>query len=233
MNALKKLNIRLNISQIMPHVKLPIGTKFEATLSAMVDTCAGLNLGRLSYYQHIAEKQPHLVQSLVFLKDVDNMEEFDLGGVDEKGNSARVTAVVTYFTPFRVQGQPVCISFGLAETASTNTIHGLPFLRATHSAIFLDGDAEESLVCQRLGTTFPLTYMVPLRADRAPDTGGSSVRGAFMATPSSCLTTLEKTRLEVHATFPKRPPLNPLPQEPVLPGLHLMSESNWSVIPHE
>ena len=231
MQALKKLNIRLNISQIMPHINLPIGTKQQATLSTMTDTCAGLNSGRLAYHKHIAEKQPHLVESFVYLKDVEGMDEFDIGGVDDQGKPARVTAVITYQTPFRVHGQPVCISFGLADSASTNTILGLPFLRATRSAIFLDGDGEESIVCQRLGTTFPLRYQVPLRADRSPDTGGKDVRGAFLATPNPSLQQLNLVREEVHAQF-KALNVDDGPG-PLVPGFHIMSENKWSVVSQE
>lgn len=192
---------------------------------------AARNLGRLAYHKHIAEKQPHLVKSFVYLKNVDGMDEFDIGGVDERGKPARVTAVITYQTPFRVHGQPVCISFGLADSASTNTILGLPFLRATRWAIFLDGDGEESIVCQRLGTTFPLRYQVPLRADRSPDTGGKEVRGAFLATPNPSLQQLNQVRAEVHAQFKT---LNEDEQPgPLVPGFHIMSENQWSVIPPE
>lgn len=160
--------VHLSISQQMPHVRFPVGDSNAATIYAMVDTCAGLNLGRLQYHYSIFMTSPHLVESYILIKDVDYLEEFDIGGVDEHGNATRVTAVITYKTPFRISGQAVLLSFGLSESASTNTILGLPFLRATRSAMIMTGDDEEVLICQRLGTTFRVEYQVPLRGNQAP-----------------------------------------------------------------
>jgi hypothetical protein len=158
----------LSISQQMPHVRFPVGDSNTATVHSMVDTCAGLNLGRLPYHLSIYKTCPHLVESFVYLKDVDYLDEFSIGGVDEHGNETKVTAVITYKTPFRMSGQAVSVSFGLSESASTNTIIGLPFLRATRSAMIMTGDDEEVLICQRLGTTFRVDYQVPHRSNQAP-----------------------------------------------------------------
>jgi hypothetical protein len=146
----------------------PIGNSNTATIHSMVDTCAGLNLGRLPYHGSIYETSPHLVDSFIYLKDVDYLDEFDIGGADERGNPTRVTAVITYKTPFRVSGQQVLLSFGLSESASTNTILGIPFLRATQSAMIMTGSDDETLICQRIGATFRVDYQVPLRANKAP-----------------------------------------------------------------
>jgi hypothetical protein len=158
----------LNISQQMPHVRFPVGGSNTATIYSMVDSCAGLNLGRLQYHKSIYVTSPHLVDSFVYLKDVDYLDEFDIGGVDEFGKPTKVTAIITYKTPFRIAGQAVLLSFGLSESASTNTILGLPFLRATRSAIIMTGNDDEVLICQRLGNTFRIEYQVPLRANQAP-----------------------------------------------------------------
>jgi hypothetical protein len=160
--------VHLSISQQMPHIRFPVGSESTSTLCSMVDTCAGLNLGRLSYHLSIWKMSPHLVESFVFLKDVDYLDEFDIGGVDEHGNATKVTAVITYKTPFRVSAQSVHLSFGLSESASTNTILGLPFLRATRSAFIMTGDDDEVLICKRIGATFRVDYQVPLRANKAP-----------------------------------------------------------------
>lgn len=141
--------------------------------------------------------------------------------------------ITSYLTPYRVHGQPVCISVSLAEAASTNTILGLPFLRATRSELFFDSDAEESMVCQRLGTTFPLSYYIPLCANCLPNTGGRDVRRAFMVTPKESLQHLSQAREELHTQLKAASVNNELSpfDGPLVPGFHVVSESSWSVIP--
>jgi hypothetical protein len=153
----------------MPHVRIPIGLRNDATLLCMVDTGAGLSLGRLDYHKSINESRPHLVSSFVYLKDSPDMDEFDIGGVDEFGNATKVTAIITYKTGFRIAGQAVTLSFGLSASASTNTILGLPFLRAAHAAIIMTGNDDESMICQKLGATFRIEYTVPFRANQTPN----------------------------------------------------------------
>ncbi len=159
----------LNISQQMPHIRIPVGLRGDATILNMVDTGAGLSLGRLDYHKSIYESRPHLVSSFVYLKDSPDMDEFDIGGVDEFGNPTRVTAIITYKTAFRINGQPVTLSYGLSSSASTNTILGLPFLRAAQAAILMTGNDDESMICQKLGSTFRIEYTVPFRANKTPN----------------------------------------------------------------
>jgi hypothetical protein len=103
---------------------------------------------------------------------MESLEEFSLGGVDASVSSdLEVKAAVSYYTPYTIDGQPVTVSIGLANNAAANTIIGLPFLRATRAALFLDDKAGSSLVLQKLGTTLPITYHPPLMADTAPKSG--------------------------------------------------------------
>jgi hypothetical protein len=193
MQAAAAPRAHLSISQQMPHILFPVGDESTGTLRSMVDTCAGLNLGRFSYHWSIWKTSPHLVHSFILLKDVDYLDEFDIGGVDEHGNATKVIAVITYKTPFRVSGQPVLLSYGLSESASTNTILGLPFLRATRSAFIMTGDDDEVLICQRLGATFRVDYQVPLRANKAP-TSAPDTHAAYPCyaeTPTSVTDGLE------------------------------------------
>jgi hypothetical protein len=177
----------LSISQQMPHVRIPIGWLGDTTLCSMVDTGAGLSLGRLDYHKSIYETRPHVVSSFVYLKDSPDMDEFELGGVDEFGNATRVTAVITYKTPFRINGAAVTLSYGLSASASTNTIIGLPFLRASHSAILMTGNDDESMICQKLGTTFRIEYAVPVRASKTPNLP-SDTHAAYATYPSHAVT---------------------------------------------
>ncbi len=78
-------------------------------------------------------------------------------------------AIITYQTAFRINGQPVTLSYGLSASASTNTILGLPFLRAAQAAIIMTGNDDESMICQKLGSTFRIEYTVPFRANKTPN----------------------------------------------------------------
>ena len=177
----------LNISQQMPHVRIQVGLLGDTTLLNMVDTGAGLSLGRLDYHKSIYETRPHVVSSFVYLKDSPDMDEFDIGGVDEFGNPTRVTAIITYKTPFHINGSAVTLSYGLSASASTNTILGLPFLRSAQAAILMTGNDDESMICQRLGSTFRIEYSVPFRANKTPNLP-SDTHAAYATHPSHVVT---------------------------------------------
>ena len=69
--------------QSFPHIKFPTGPNCEALLSVMVDSCTGLNLGKLSHHESIYEQHPDLVSQFVYIKDGDNVEEFSISCVAE------------------------------------------------------------------------------------------------------------------------------------------------------
>jgi hypothetical protein len=182
MNVLKSIpQFRLSVSQVMPHVEFPIGGSSGSSLRTMIDTCAGLNLGRLQYHKSIYEQAPHLIEKFAYIKDIENLNEFNIGGVDEEYHGTKITAIVVHKTPFRVEAQKVVVAVGLSETAATNTIFGLPFLRASRSVIFLD-EVQDKLLVQRFGLSLPITYHIPLRADQAPPTGVEN-KSSFHLTP--------------------------------------------------
>lgn len=166
MQSLKRYDVELEITQILPHVRLPIGKVDgkKGTLFAMVDTGAGLNLGRLQYHQNVYEKHPEYVAQFVSLAEASNMKEFSLGQVGE-GDGPRVTAVISYYAPFIVNGRPVVINFGLSDSITANTIVGLPFLKAADAIAMIGSNA---LVLQHFGTTLTIDYQVPPRMNAIP-----------------------------------------------------------------
>ena len=90
--AVGKQEVFLEISQTLPHIHLPIGQhENEASLLAMVDSGAGLNLGRLQYHRSIYEQQPDLVEQFMYLYEASNMQEFGWGHVGE-GDGPKVSA---------------------------------------------------------------------------------------------------------------------------------------------
>jgi hypothetical protein len=134
----------------------------------MVDSCAGLNLGKLSCHKSIHDGHPDIVHQFAYIKDLDNVEEFDIGGVARESPGLKVTALITHRTPFRIKGAPALVTFALSDGAAANTIVGLPFLRATRTALFMEEDGQDTVVVQKLGTTFRVEHHPPLVGDKAP-----------------------------------------------------------------
>ena len=64
------------------------------------DTRARLNLGNLDYHQSVAERQPNLVLKFAYLKEVDDVDELKISGLDGGKKSKQgkggvdVTAVI-------------------------------------------------------------------------------------------------------------------------------------------
>ena len=63
-------DIPLRVSQIMPHARVQVGKNGKSTLEAMVDTGAGLNLGRLYYHENIFKTHPDIVHKFQWIKDM-------------------------------------------------------------------------------------------------------------------------------------------------------------------
>jgi hypothetical protein len=185
--------VHLEITQVLPHVRLPIGDDGKATLFAMIDSGAGLNLGRLQYHQSIATKCPELVQQFTFLKD-SSMKEFGLGQVGE-GPGPRVVAVISYKTPFLVDGHKTSVSFGLSDSVTCNSILGFPFLKAADAIPMFGSNA---LILQKLGKTLNLDYQTPPKADAAPQTSRDC---QMFATTPQLQTHVEVLKSVVTASF--------------------------------
>ena len=59
-------------------------------MSGLVDTGAGLNLGNLEYHQSVADQHSNLVLKFSYLKDLDGVDSFNIGGVYQRKNSEQV-----------------------------------------------------------------------------------------------------------------------------------------------
>lgn len=175
MEAIKEqFQATLGVTQAMPHIRFPVGLQREALVEVMVDTCAGLNLGQLSYHESIYKSHPEIVSQFAYIKDLENVDHFGVGGVDRKAPGLAIEALITYKTPFRINGSPVLVTFALSDGAASNTILGLPFLRGTRSAVFLDNAGQDTLVVAKLGSTFPVEYHPPLVGQKAPQADKNS-----------------------------------------------------------
>ena len=78
-----------------------------------------------------------------------------------------VTAVITYKTPFVLNGKPVTVSLALGEGVACNTIFSWKFLQTIKASIMTNNDA---LVSGLLGENFRLEMVVPKRAKESPKT---------------------------------------------------------------
>ena len=78
-----------------------------------------MNLSNIEYHQSFEDRHTNLVLKFAYLKDLENMDPFSKSGVDrgkesEQGNGGvDVTTLITYKTPFVVNGELVTVSLNL------------------------------------------------------------------------------------------------------------------------
>ena len=92
------------------------------------DTGDRLNLKNLYYHKSVAERHPNLVPEISYLKDLDDVDTFNISEVDGRKESKQVkvgvdvSAVINYITTFAVNGQPSTVYLALVEGVAYNTI---------------------------------------------------------------------------------------------------------------
>ena len=140
-------------------------------MSGLANKGAELNLENIEYDQSVAERHPNLVLKFAYLKDLEDLDPFNISGLDggkeseQRKGGVDVTAVITYKTPFVVNGLPVILSLALGEGVACNTIFSWPFLHTIKDSIITKNNA---LVSGLLGEQFRLEMMVPQRSKEAP-----------------------------------------------------------------
>ena len=178
------------ISQNLPHIHLPIGQIAESPedptgqLLAMCDTGAGLNIGNLQYHESCYKAAPSLVESYFTFTD-EGFEPITIGGVDGKSQGGlNLTAIITYYLPFEVNGRPCTLSIGLAEGTATNTILSHPFLRSMEAHIDYE---HNTLVLNKVGESLAMFDHIPMQSKAAPSSGNGN--------PQSFMTNFRAARL--------------------------------------
>jgi hypothetical protein len=164
----------INISQNLPHIRIPIGPVSESpdespgSLMAMCDSGAGLNLGNLKYHTSCYKTAPELVKSF-FTFSEEGFDPIVIGGVGDEGEGGlRLTAIITYYLPYEVDGHQASLAIGLADGTTTNTIISYPFLRTMQAHV----DHEHNTVTlNRIGASFVLFDHIPMRLETAPSSG--------------------------------------------------------------
>ena len=119
-SSLFSLYAVFKMSQKLPHLNFPMGEGLKSSYMLGLDnTGSGLNLVTMKYHQSVAEFHPNLVSKFTYLKDMDDVEPFDISGVDvvkedEQGKvGVYFTVVITYKIPFVVKAQSVTVSIAL------------------------------------------------------------------------------------------------------------------------
>ena len=56
-------------------------------MSGLADTGSGSNLGNIEYHQSVAEHHPNLVLKFAYLKDLEDVDPFNISGVDRRKES--------------------------------------------------------------------------------------------------------------------------------------------------
>ena len=70
------------MSQKLLHLKFPIGGEPKSSyMSGLEDTGAELNLVNLEYHQSVAERHPNLVLKCLSLKDLYDVNQYNISGV--------------------------------------------------------------------------------------------------------------------------------------------------------
>ena len=76
-------NVVLKMSQQLTHMNLTIveGPK-SSYMYGLANKGAGLNLVNLEYQQSVAERHPNLVLKFSYLKDLEDVDPFNISGLD-------------------------------------------------------------------------------------------------------------------------------------------------------
>ena len=160
----------LHVTARLPHINLPVGDEKDAEISmeAMIDTGAGLNLGRRQYHAEVFRLRPEIVEQYEEIDNVSNMEKFGIGGIKGSDIGIQCTAVITYKLPYVHNGAPVRLTIALSDDAAANTILSSGLLKNTKCAILFGQDV---LVSDVLGEHFPIHYTTPSCNDSPPEIG--------------------------------------------------------------
>jgi len=139
LEAIAQVFRHLHVTARLPRINLPIGNEKHAEISmeAIIDTGAGLNLGRRQYHAEVYRLRPEIVEQYVEINNVSNMEMFGIGCIKGSNIGIKCTAVITYKLPYVHNGAPVRLTIALSNDAAANTILSSGFLKNTKCAILL------------------------------------------------------------------------------------------------
>ena len=160
--AVPVTRIPLEISPTLPHTHFPIGEQHgRGKLLVALDSCAGINIGHLGFHKAMAEIFPEMVTSLKTMEDYGE-NDITIGGVEVSAKSLKITHIIEYRTPYRYNGAPCNLTFGLSEHAAATAILSINFLRKT-KALWSYDDSEPSIHLTIWNSTLKVHYEPPSR----------------------------------------------------------------------
>ena len=155
-------SIPLEISTTLPHFNVPIGPMHgKGKLKVAVDSCAGVNIGHLAFHRAMAETFPELVASFKTMQEYGE-SNVTIGGVEVSAAALKLTHIIEYHTPFRYNGAPYNLTFGLSEQAAATAIISINFLRKT-KALWSYDDSKPNVHLTIWNTTLRIQYEAPTR----------------------------------------------------------------------
>jgi hypothetical protein len=163
-----------------PYVSIPIGLDAPNAPSAkaLLDTGAGLNIGRLSYWDDFQRKFPQYVKAFGPI-DFDQFEKVMVGSVNKESMATVCTHYIELYTPLMENGRPVSLRIGLADGFAANLILGLPFAVRARMVIYL---AEAYVFSQTFQRTFPLEFLTAISQTTVPRQDDAAIP-TFLASP--------------------------------------------------
>ena len=118
--SLRRSNVVAQMSQQLPYINLQIGEgQISPNMFGLNYTGSGLSLVNLDYHQSVSERKPNLVLKFVYLEDLDDVDSFNINGVDggkEKKQGklgVDVTTLITYKNTSAINGQLLTFSLTL------------------------------------------------------------------------------------------------------------------------
>ena len=92
----------------------------------------------MDYHQSVSECHPNLVINFSCLKNIDNVDSFNISGINGGGEVNREERrgrrhCINYLKKIVVNGQPVTVSLALGEGVACNNIFSWPFLQTIKS----------------------------------------------------------------------------------------------------
>lgn len=126
----------------LPAMSMRLGStdKNEVQARFNLNTCAGMTTGNKKLHQYIITNFPEIFHSY---EEYNGFSPIVLEGVTSTGDNSdfetcKLTAIVTYYTCYIVDGKALTISFGLGNSIAVNGIVSLTTLRDWKMVLDMD-----------------------------------------------------------------------------------------------
>ena len=156
----------LDLDNGLPGIVFRVGnptTTQETSFLCHLDTCAGMNTGKLSVHRCLATRFPHCVAEWRECTDQDSFDPIRLDCAVERQQEdqidqsrGRLTHIVRYYTPHTYDsGKRVILSSGLGEDVSVNALIGLTDIKRWGGDLSFSRNVFEAF---HLGMEWPLMF---------------------------------------------------------------------------